>query len=275
MEWNSEYWIPNSKISEIEYSAYWNDEEKEKNKEWYILDNNFAKMEHYLQKTGLPKDLMHCVDLLKDDAKRELGGVGIDLAAGNLWAAPYLFNLGRIDKLYCLEYSKHRLLKLGPKVLEHYNVPKENIILVLGSFYDLHLKDNSLDFVFLSQAFHHADKPDELLSEIHRVLKPNGIVIIGEHIINCRKAYFTYITKFVISAIVPSNVQKKLFGKTFQVKTLIPKLGELLSPDPVLGDHYYIDREYQFFFKKYGFKIKRIKNHRSKMQSFVLVGNSV
>jgi len=275
-EWNIEYWLTNSKAKKIEYSDYWDDEEKERNKEWYILDGDFSKMEHYLQKIALPQDLMQCVNTLKVDFKRELCGIGIDIAAGNLWAVPYLFNLGKINKLYCLEYSKHRLLKIGPKVLEHYNVPKEKIVLVFGSFYDLHIKDNSMDFVFLSQAFHHADNPEKLLQEIHRVLKPNGIVIIiGEHIINYRKAYLKHSIKFIIRTFLPNFVQKKLFGKTFQVKTLIPKSGELFPPDPVLGDHYYTEGEYRSFFSKYGFKIKHIKNRKSQFQSFILVGTSV
>jgi ubiquinone/menaquinone biosynthesis C-methylase UbiE len=85
------------------------------------------------------------------------------MAAGNLWAVPRLLRLGTVDKIYCLEYSKHRLLQIGPAVLEYYGVPKERVVLALGSFYDLHLKNKSLDFVFMSQAFHHADDPNRLL----------------------------------------------------------------------------------------------------------------
>ena len=273
---NIEYWLTDSEISAIEYSDYWNNEEKEKSKEWYILDGDFSKMENYLQKTGLLKDLMQCVECLKVDFKFELHGQGIDLAAGNLWAVPYLFDLGKIDKLYCLEFSRHRLLKIGPKVLDHYSVPQEKIVLVLGSFYDLHIKDNSLDFVFLSQAFHHADKPDKLLSEIHRVLKPNGVVIIiGEHILNYRKVQLKHAIKFVISTFIPDKVQQALFGETFQVKTLITKSGELPLTDPILGDHRYTNNEYWSFFAKYNFRIKHFKKQKSQFQSFVLVGNGV
>jgi ubiquinone/menaquinone biosynthesis C-methylase UbiE len=42
-------------------------------------------------------------------------------------------------------------------------VPPEKIVLARGTFYDLHLPDGSVDFVLLSQAFHHADRPGELL----------------------------------------------------------------------------------------------------------------
>lgn len=275
-KYSIENWLTDSDIKMIEYSDYWNDEEKEKIKEWYIVDGNFSKMEDYLLKTGLPQDLNRCVDILKTEFNYELKGTGIDLGAGNLWAAPHLLSLGEIDKLYCLEYSKHRLLKLGPKVLEHYNVPKEKVVLVVGSFYDLHIEDNCLDFVFLSSAFHHADRPDDLLAEIQRVLKPNGIVIIiGEHIVDTKRTYLRYLVKFLISTCVPHKVQQELFGKTFHVKRQIPKSSDLFPTDPVLGDHYYIDKEYRLMFSKYAFKIKHIKSRGSQFQSFVLMDNSV
>lgn len=274
-ECNVEYWLDNSRLSKIEYSGYWNDEEKEKSKEWYILNDDFSKMEDYLRKTGLPDDLERCIRFLKAGFRRELKGVGIDLAAGTLWSVPYLFNLGKIDRLYCLEYSKHRLFKIGPKVLEHYNAPKNKIVLAYGDFYDLHIEDSSLDFAFLSSAFHHADKPDKLLSEISRVLKPKGaVIIIGEHIVNYPRAYLNNAIKFFISISMPDKAQKKIFKKTFEVKTPFPQLKRPLPVDPILGDHYYTIREYRSIFSRHGFQIKRLKNHNSQFQSFVLINKN-
>ena len=270
-KYSVEYWLTDSDIDKIEYSEYWNDEEQEKSKEWYILDGNFSKMEHYLLEVGLPQDLERCVDILKLEFNYGLKGTGIDLGAGNLWATPYLLALGEIDKLYCLEYSKHRLLKLGPKVLEHYNVSKEKVVLVLGSFYDLHIDDDSLDFVFLSEAFHHADRPDCLLAEIRRVLKPNGVaIIIGEHTVNTERAYRNHVIKLLISVFVPNNVQQRIFGRTFHINRLIPKSSDLFPTNPILGDHKYTEKEYRKMFSKYGFKIKHIKHRSSQFQSYIL-----
>ena len=271
-QWNVENWLTDSEIDDIEYSDYWNDEEIEKDKQWYILDGNFTKMEDYLLTTGLPRDLKQCVDILEADFNRGLGGVGIDLAAGNLWASPYILSSGKIEKLYSLEYSRHRLLRIGPKVLEHYGVPKEKMVLVSGSFYTLRLEDNFLDFVLLCQAFHHAAEPDALLSEISRVLKPSGaVIIIGEHVIDLWKAYLKNIIKLLIGRLLPNKIQYRLFGKTFQVGKLFPKPDELFSADPVGGDHSYTAREYRTIFSRHGFKFKHIRNHNSSYQSFVLV----
>ncbi len=272
-----ERWLSESEIKKVEYSSYWNDEKEELNKEWYILDGNFSKMERYLQETGLVKNLKQCVKKLKTDFNRELTGTGIDLAAGNLWAVPYLLELGKIDKLYCLEYSKHRLLKIGPEVLKHYKVPKEKVVLVLGNFYDIKLKDHSLNFVFLSSALHHAREPEKLLSEIRRILNPNGIVIIiGEPVAGYWKTYPKYFIKFFISRLVPDKIQHRLFGRTFEVKSfpkLCPKFSELFPTDPISGDHFYSIKEYNLMFSKFRFTIKHVKNFKSKFQSFILIGN--
>lgn len=42
-------------------------------------------------------------------------------------------------------------------------------------------KSNSFDLVTMFQVFHHVEKPVKLLKEIHRVLKPNGILFMREH----------------------------------------------------------------------------------------------
>lgn len=260
--WAVEYWLSDSEMSRTDYSAYWNDEQKEKEKEWYILDGDFSKMERYLRQSGLPSDLLRCVEILKGNFNCLLGGVGIDLAAGNGWAIPHLFKAAAVDRLYCLEYSKHRLLKMVPEVLEHYQVPKEKVVLVFGSFYDLHLGKESMDFVFLSQSFHHADRPDQLLSEVHRVLKPKGaIVIIGEHAPCAVAARIKHAVKFFLSLWVP----------TAKVPTLHASFEELFPVEPTAGDHYYRESEYRRMFSKYAFQIRRIRNRRSGCQSFVLV----
>jgi len=43
------------------------------------------------------------------------------------------------------------------------------------------LSDNSLDAVLLYDIFHHLSDPDVVLKELHRVLKPDGILSFGDH----------------------------------------------------------------------------------------------
>lgn len=206
-----EYWMGSDEISHQDFSDYWNDEDKEVAKDWYVLDGDFEKMEKYLAKTGLVEDLHACISLLKDKYNATITGNGIDIAAGVCWSAQYIFK-NDVETMYFLDYSKHRLLKIAPSVLEHYNIPLDKLSLALGSFYDIHLPDDSLDFVFMSQAFHHAKHPQKLLDEVQRVLK-NGkpIIMIGEHRVDTETAP---------------------------------------PPDKTLGDHYYTLSDYDTIFKE-------------------------
>jgi len=43
------------------------------------------------------------------------------------------------------------------------------------------LLDNTLDAVLLYDAFHHLSNPDVVLRELHRILKPDGILSFSDH----------------------------------------------------------------------------------------------
>ena len=43
------------------------------------------------------------------------------------------------------------------------------------------LPDNQFDAVLLYDSFHEIDRPDEVLKEIHRILKPGGILSFRDH----------------------------------------------------------------------------------------------
>ena len=46
------------------------------------------------------------------------------------------------------------------------------------------LPDESIDVVLLYDILHDLDKPQEILAELHRVLKPDGILSISDHHLN-------------------------------------------------------------------------------------------
>ena len=43
------------------------------------------------------------------------------------------------------------------------------------------LPDNSMDTALLYDVFHHLTRPDDILKEIHRILKPGGILSFSDH----------------------------------------------------------------------------------------------
>jgi ubiquinone/menaquinone biosynthesis C-methylase UbiE len=48
-----------------------------------------------------------------------------------------------------------------------------------ASVYDLPLPDASIDAALMVRVFHHLDRPDVALQEIHRILKPSGTLIFS------------------------------------------------------------------------------------------------
>lgn len=268
-------WINNEDLSEVEYSDYWNDEKQERDKAWNVVDDDFEKLEKHLKNLGLEDDLKKGLEILERRFGRKIHGTGIDIAAGNLWAAQHMTGKD-VDRLYCLELSQHRLMELGPRVLEHYKVPEDKIVLVLGSFYNLELDDHSLDFVFMSQAFHHAENPDRLLSEVKRTLKSSGgVIIIGEHVINYRARLIRHIIvnsiKGILSFIMPTGLQKRFVGDRIQVKKLFVTPQELYPTDKELGDHFYSLGQYLKMFSERGFSIHHFAGSVRNHQGFVLV----
>jgi ubiquinone/menaquinone biosynthesis C-methylase UbiE len=193
----------------------------------------------------------------------------VDIAAGTLWAAPTLL-AEPIERLVCVEYSRHRLLEIGPRMLEHYGADPARITLALGSFYELAMPDDSVDFAFLSQAFHHADRPAALLAELRRVLADDGVVMIaGEHRVRIRQ-YAIY-AAHACSSLLPASLRRRLPFEARHVRMTLRPTGEDLEPaDPVLGDHLYTTREYDGLFREAGFRSHALPAIGRHYRSFLL-----
>ena len=56
---------------------------------------------------------------------------------------------------------------------------KENLEFIIGSAIEIPLKDNSVDIVISFETIEHHDRHDEMMDEIKRVLKSNGMLIIS------------------------------------------------------------------------------------------------
>ena len=265
-------WLTPSDTSTIAYSGYWNDEDQERSKQWDVTDGDYDKVESYLSDVGLSDALDGCLALARKERGSPLSGEGVDVAAGTLWAANKLLEDAAVTRLWCVEYSRHRLLSLGPLMLEHHEVDQSRVVLAYGSFYEMHIEDGSLDFAFLSQAFHHADRPEALLMELRRVLAPGGVVIIiGEHRLGLRQ-YFGYLALVVLS-FLPARLRQRLRGGVRDVARTLHPTGEMVLPtDPLLGDHFYTASEYRKFFDDAGFRSVPLPPGRgSTFQSFVLL----
>jgi len=270
--WSVEYWLDDAEAGDIEYASYWNDSDVERTKEWDVRAGRFGQVEDYLGAVGLAEDLSACLVAAQRLRGRALGPTGVDLAAGTLWAVPALLQDSGVERLWCVEYSRHRLLEIAPLMLDHYEVDPSRVVLCFGSFYDLQLPTGSVDFAFLSQAFHHADRPAALLAELRRVLAPGGVVmIIGEHRILLRH-YALYAAR-AAGRLLPAPLRKRLFVQSPTVRKTFPPSGsDIIPTDPLLGDHSYTLAEYKHMFGEAGFRVEKLPcGGKSTYRSFVLL----
>ncbi len=264
-----ETWISEEQLSRIEYASYWTDETRERGKAFDVSHGDFAPMDKHLRESGLRDDLFECLSVLRNRHGWSPRGSGVDLAAGNLWAAPLLVG-PEVDRLYCVEISRHRLLQLGPQVIARYGIPPERLVLALGSFYDLKLPDASQDFALLSQALHHADNPVDLLREVRRVLRPGGCaIVIGEHRIAIVHV-IRYYVKGVAAKALPARAHARLFSRMPSELRLRPRGEAILPHDPTMGDHFYLDWEYRRMFSETGFDYIPVRRRGALYRGFVL-----
>lgn len=255
-----EFWTNGSDIDSLPSSEYWNDRSKEIEKAFDVSDGAFSKLESYIEKKEVLRQFYQIAGLLE----KPLAGKGASLGSGVCWLeGKILKSYIGIKNICCVEFSKHRICELAPLVLSHYAISPERVRLCLGSFYDLKIEDNEMDFVILVVSFHHAYEPMKLLKEVRRVLKPRGVVIIvGEHFFPWHNVLLRAV-KHVIKIIIN---HKGCRGK----ESLLPRWETLFPSGGSKGDHHYSQKMYQRFFRESGFSYKRFVYRRSRLQSWKL-----
>jgi SAM-dependent methyltransferase len=239
-------WLDEQTLSSIYSARYWNNLTAERTKEWWIADGSeaaYVRLGSYLEESGLMEDYRLAEAHISNIAGSRLAIA--DLASGIGWTSSLLSKLPNVDKVHAVEISQHRLELLFPQAVHMFGGNWTKISRNLGSFYELKFSAASLDVVFLSSAFHHAENPLRLLTEIDRVLKPGGrLILIGE----------THISRWSIAR----RAAKILLTQ----RRLTTNFFELFPPDNDLGDHYYRRSDYYFFAQMLGYKVSNYSVQR-------------
>lgn len=232
-----ETWLSDEQLDSIYTSSYWNNIDEEKKKPWWIEAGDYAKCLDYLESSRLLFQYRESEKFIGGSRGNAL--IVADLAAGIGWTSALLSKLPQVSQVHAVEISKHRLGPLFEHSVKMLAGEESKIFRHLGSFYDLHFENNSIDLIYLSQAFHHADKPLRLLVECDRVLKNKGrIVLVGEHYIGAKRV----LRRFLLTLL--------------RRKKLTTDFYELFPPDEVLGDHYYRRSDYYFMFGAMGYDVR-------------------
>jgi ubiquinone/menaquinone biosynthesis C-methylase UbiE len=251
------HWLDDRALRSIYSSRYWNDLAAERAKEWWIVEGSeaaYARLRTYLQESGLMEDYLVAEPYVSGMTS---AGLSIaDLASGIGWTSSLLSKLPNVGRVHAVEISQHRLELLFPQAVKMFGGDWTKITRNLGSFYQLKFDDSSLDIVYLSSAFHHAENPLRLLTEVDRVLRPGGrLVLIGE----------THISRVAVAR----RIVKMLLTR----RRLVTNFFELFPPEDELGDHYYRESDYYFFAQMLGYRILKYSVQRRGTVAVVLEKN--
>ncbi len=259
-DYKVENWIDHDDVIALPSSEYWNNRKVENDKAFDVSDGSFSKLESYMNRKGVLQQFHK----IADSMEKTLFGKGVSLGSGVCWLeAQIVKSYGAIDNISCVEFSRHRICELAPLILQHYCVDHQKISLCYGSFYELKLPDNEMDFAIFAVSFHHAHKPMKLLKEVKRVLKPEGIVIIvGEHFFNWRNLFKRRI-KHLVKIMINHQGYR---GKT----GIYPKWENIFYSIGEKGDHHYSRQMYMQMLQKNGFRARHFIDERFGIQGFLL-----
>lgn len=232
-----ESWLSIDELKNIYTSSYWNDIEEEKKKEWWINDGNYEKCLNYLRTSKLLDEYKYSEKFIVNHKNHSIKVA--DLAAGIGWTSALISKNKNVNEVHAVEISNHRIDSLFENAVKMLNGDSSKIFRYIGNFYELKFETESIDLIYMSQAFHHADKPLKLLHECDRVLKNDGrIILVGEHFIGFYK------------------IIRKFFANLLKRRVIATNFYEMFPPDKTLGDHYYRKSDYQFMFQSLGYEIE-------------------
>jgi ubiquinone/menaquinone biosynthesis C-methylase UbiE len=115
------------------------------------------------------------VKLLEEIAHIKKGMICVDLACGTgTLAIPMAELTGKNGKVYAVDRS--------PEMLEHlrHKSPPENIITVQRDVADTGLDNEIADFCLMAFIIHEVEKPESIILEAGRLLKPGGRIMVIE-----------------------------------------------------------------------------------------------
>jgi len=106
-----------------------------------------------------------------------------------------------------IDFSKKMLEKVKRKLKKS---GRKNISLKLMDVENLKFRDNSFDYVITSSVFCSVPNPIEGLKEIKRVLKPNGKLIMVEHVLSKNKiiAFFENLFNPMVKFLTGVNINR-------------------------------------------------------------------
>jgi ubiquinone/menaquinone biosynthesis C-methylase UbiE len=158
--------------------------------------------------------------------------VVMDMGGGTGWLSAYISRIDKVKQIYIVDTDRFYLNEMLPQMLKLMDGDVRKIRPVEGFFNPIMLPDKSLDAVFICSSIHHADNIEQLMVEIRRVLKDDGIFYILNETPLTSLGYLVQLLKYFVIYFKDAVLKK--------YKALSPSVfsGGMLY-DPQLGDRSY------------------------------------
>src|SRR5215211_463093 len=102
----------------------------------------------------------------------------LDLGCGAGWLTGLLSARPEVAGVIAWDSSMKLLQDVLPETVELMGGNFAKLDVVCGDFLPLLLDDDSVDVAVMASAFHHCGEPDQLLHELHRIVRTDGCVVL-------------------------------------------------------------------------------------------------
>ncbi len=165
----------------------------------------------------------------------------LDLGCGTGWLSAWLSRFEQIKSIDALDSNRYSLTQMLPAITKRMGGNLEKINPVLGFFSPLPVEDTTYDLIVASSSVHRAPSLLDLLQELRRVLKDDGVLVILNETPLTKQDWINRFNSTLTT--INSSLQNGSY----------PEREHALSVSNVLYDPYLGNRAYSFDYLNFAF----------------------
>ena len=118
---------------------------------------------------------------------------------------------GYVNKCYGIDISD-KMINVAKRKQINYKIAEDKLKYITGKADQIDFPSSYFDFVFCLNSFHHYVSHDDVLREIYRILKPDGILVLLDPFLNnlLRRLWIIFLNRFFHEPYVKYHTQESL-----------------------------------------------------------------